>query len=417
MNKENIIYRIKYILGGTQLSHNFYLFFLVHTLFSIFTRIPYVFVNTLLMNQTGDVNSTLFYNGVIFMTCGFTMFISAQIMHWTECRITSTIGIIFYNILYLCYILFQKQIGDYYMLFGMINGMADGFYFIGFGRMILLYTEPNNRDSGMGIMNTMNSTANLIIPFLSGSIITIVGGIKGYITIFVIAFVIAFFTLLSVFRLPAEKRREKKEYVKYWKLVGFVKKYPQAFWGIFSESLKGIREGALLFILNVILYQLVKSEFLIGLNSLLVGIASILCFWFMGRFIRPGNRKKYMTAAVIVLLAAVSVCMKFLNPVLVISFAVTNAFFTGWLDVSCYITFFDITQSIKEAEAYTPELLAVHEFFLQVGRCIGLFVFGVINTLSGATVQAQLFSIFILTLVQFITVLCCTKAIKMAALD
>ena len=48
------------------LSHNYYLFLLVHTLFLVFTRIPAIFINTLLMNQTGDVNSTLFYNGAIF---------------------------------------------------------------------------------------------------------------------------------------------------------------------------------------------------------------------------------------------------------------------------------------------------------------------------------------------------------------
>ena len=159
--KSGIKWKVKCILGGTMLSHNYYLFLLVHTLFLVFTRIPAIFINTLLMNQTGDVNSTLFYNGAIFAACALTMSVSAQIMHKTGCRVTATVGIIGYNILYLCYILFQPYVGTCYMLFGLFNGMADGFYYISYGHMILDYTDVTNRDSGMGIISTLSAGVNL----------------------------------------------------------------------------------------------------------------------------------------------------------------------------------------------------------------------------------------------------------------
>ena len=51
-SKSSINWKIKCILGGTMLSRNYYLFLLVHTLFLIFTRIPAIFINTLLMAST-----------------------------------------------------------------------------------------------------------------------------------------------------------------------------------------------------------------------------------------------------------------------------------------------------------------------------------------------------------------------------
>ena len=109
--KSGIKWKVKCILGGTMLSHNYYLFFLLHTLFLVFTRIPAIFINTLLMNQTGDVNSTLFYNGAIFASCELTTSVTAQVMHKTGCRVKATVEITGFNILYICYILFKPSDG------------------------------------------------------------------------------------------------------------------------------------------------------------------------------------------------------------------------------------------------------------------------------------------------------------------
>lgn len=410
IDRIEIKYRIKYILGGTSLGRHYFIFLLVHTLFLVFTRIPSVFINTLLMNQTGDVNATLFYNGAIFAACALTMLFSAQIMHWTECRITAAIGIIGYNLLYLCYVLFQSYIGEVYLLFGLFNGMADGFYYISYGRMVLAYTEIENRDSGMGIINTFSAVVNLSVPFLAGGIISVIGGTKGYVTVFVLAFTVAFCTLLAVFHLPKEKKKESKVSVHYLRFIKLLKRKPHILWSLLAETVKGIREGTFLFILNIILYQLIRKEILVGFNSFLTGLASICCFWFMSHFIRPGNRRKYMIKAVMILLTANFLCIYAVTPVVIMLFSVINSFFAGMLEVSCYTTFFDVTESIEEMQEYTPELLAFHEVFVVSGRCIGLLFFAVINTLSGATVKSQVFSLFVLTFIQFFTVYCCKKA-------
>ena len=412
--KSGIKWKVKCMLGGTMLSHNYYLFLLVHTLFLVFTRIPAIFINTLLMNQTGDVNSTLFYNGAIFAACALTMSVSAQIMHKTGCRVTATVGIIGYNILYLCYILFQPYVGTCYMLFGLFNGMADGFYYISYGHMILDYTDVTNRDSGMGIISTLSAGVNLTVPFLAGSILSAIGGVKGYVAIFILAFAIAFLAMAAVFKLPGEVKKEKRN-VRYGAFIRLLGENRQILYGLLGETVKGVREGTFMFILNIILYQLIKSEFLIGCNSLLTGLVSILSFWFMSHTFRPDNRRRFMLLAVTGLTGITMICYWFLNPVMVILFAAVNAFLAGMIEISCYTTFFDVSQSVKEIEDFSPELLAFHEIFVVTGRCIGLGAFAFINTVSGAALKAQIFSLLLLTLAQFGTVFMCRTAVRAAA--
>lgn len=407
-HKKQVKDKIKYVLGGSRLSSEYYLFLTVHTLFLIFTKIPGVFINTLLMNQTRSVNAVLFYNGSIFTACAVTMLFSAQIMHKKGCRFTAAAGIGSYTVLYLCYVLLQAYVGEYYLLFGLCNGIADGFYYISYGSMVLAYTDISNRDSGMGIISILGAGVNLAVPFLSGTVISVVGGVKGYVTIFAIAFGIALMAVCTVFRLPKDEMQQSAG-VHY---IAFVKKLRQnreVCLGLLGETMKGIREGTFMFILNLVLYQFIKSEFLIGCNSLMTGVVSIGSFWIISHFFRPNNRLRYMLLAVCGLSGVALICFWILNPAMVIFYAAVNAFLAGMLEVSCYSIFFDVSQNMAGIEDFAPELLAFHEVSVVSGRCLGLLGFAAVNYYTGATLKAQMFSLLVLTLLQFVTVAVCRR--------
>ena len=124
---------------------------------------------------------------------------------------TATVGIIGYDILYLCYILFQPYVGYLLYAFWLFNGMADGFYYISYGHMILDYTDVTNRDSGMGIISTLSAGVNLTVPFLAGSILSAIGGVKGYVGDFCTGFAIAFLAMAAVFKLPGSAREGEEK--------------------------------------------------------------------------------------------------------------------------------------------------------------------------------------------------------------
>lgn len=61
-------------------------------------------------------------------------------------------------------------------------------------------------------------------------------------------------------------------------------------------------------------------------------------------------------------------CLWFLSPLTIFLFAAANAFLAGMIEISCYSTFFDVSQCVKRIENYSPELLAFHEVFVVSGR-------------------------------------------------
>ena len=117
------------MLGGTALGHHYYQFLLVHTLFLVFTRIPGIFINTLLMNQTGSINSTLFYNGAIFAACAVHddsyLSLDHALVHKSKVTAANRYsGIITFCIFAISF--FRIRWDSITCLFGLANGMADG---------------------------------------------------------------------------------------------------------------------------------------------------------------------------------------------------------------------------------------------------------------------------------------------------
>ena len=75
--------------------------------------------------------------------------------------------------------------------------------------------------------------------------------------IFILAFAVAFLAMAAVFKLPGAPEKEKKN-VRYGAFLRLMGENRQIFYGLLGETLKGIREGTFMFILNIILYQLIK---------------------------------------------------------------------------------------------------------------------------------------------------------------
>ena len=169
-------------------------------------------------------------------------------------------------------------------------------------------------------------------------------------------------------------------------------------YGLAAQSCKGVREGAFTFILSIVLYQMVSNELLVGFNTFLSAAAAIASFLIASRILSLANRVKYMGVAVAVLTGIALLCIFHLSPAMVIVYTVVNSFFAGFL----------------EMERHRPELLAVNDTVLELGRCAGLALFIGMDVLVGGSVQVQVWSLLLLTLTQFGTVFLCGRAMSAA---
>ena len=69
-------------------------------------------------------------------------------------------------------------------------------------------------------------------------------------------------------------------------------------------------------------------------------------------------------------------------------------------------------QLVPEMDDHRPELLAVNDTVLELGRCVGLSIIIVMNVYVGEDVGVQVWSLLVLTLTQVGTVLLCRGAMR-----
>lgn len=405
--------RFKRLIGGETLGKDFYKLLAVHTFFLIFTRLPGIFINTLLLGQTQELTVVLTYNAAFFLSGALFMTVAAQVLHRTNPGVTVIIGLVSYNILYLSLMLLGDNASDYYIFLGIFTGFADAFYWISYGQLLSDATSIGNQDSGLSIISIFGSIVNLLIPLISGALISFIGGIRGYVTIFALAFIISLGTAALSFRLPKNKRPAEGK-VDYRKSLGIVGKNQKLLYSLLGQGMKGVREGAFTFILNIVLFQLVSSELLVGVNTFLSAIAAIISFMIISRVMNVYNRINFMGLSVIALTVIFGIGIFQISPVMIVVFSVLNAFFAAFLENPCYATFLAMLQLVPEADAHRPEMLSINESFLVIGRLLGLGIIVLFYKIAGTSLQVQLVSLFVLTLTQFLTVYFNYKALSIA---
>ncbi|MEG2020330.1 MAG: MFS transporter [Oscillospiraceae bacterium] len=392
----------------TSMGKPFFKFLTVHTMFLVMTTLPGIFINTFLMAQTDDINIVLMYNGIFFIVGAATMVFAAYVLRRFNPGIVMVIGIVFYNILYLILLILQENASDFFVLLGMVIGVADGFYWIGYGTLLSTCTRLDNRDKGLAIISISGSVVNLVVPLFSGLVISRISGTKGYITVFGLAFSVALLTVFTALTLP--KGESVKEPVQYKKTLALIKKEKCIQFGLLGQWSKGLREGTFTFIMGILLFKLVQNELLIGFNTFLSAISAILSYTIITRVLTRYNRAKYMGIAVCTLMIVNIVVLFIMGPLSLMFFTVIDAFCAGFIGNSCYSTFLDSMHVVPEASAHSPELFAVNDCILAVGRCLGLAVMITVNVLSGGKIVWLFAGVALLTCSQFITLALSKKA-------
>lgn len=382
-------------------------FLLMHTCFLIFTGLPGVFINTFLLGQTDDTNVVLAYNFVFFASGAVFMVIAVYTLRRLGPGLVAVVGIVGYNLLYLFLIILGERASEFHLLLGALTGFADGFYWLAYGHLLSAYTSVANRDKGMAAISIAGSIVNLIIPLFSGMLISKIGGTQGYLTVFGMAFGVAIVTGIVAVALPRPHIHDVA--ISYKKAISVSWKDKPLRYSLLGQATKGIREGAFLFVMSILLYQLVKSEMLIGFNTFLSAIASIIAYGLMHRFITGKNRVKWMKWGVITLFSCNVLVIFWMTPGGMIFYSVLNALCSGLVVNSAYTAFLDAMQVNEEATKHTPELLAMNEAGLVTGRCIGLLIMAGMNIITGASLLGQCLSLLILTATQFITLFFCHR--------
>ena len=297
--------RAEGLLGLDRLTETFRTFALLHFGFLIFNNLQTVFINTLFFRLTGGADTTLQYNLItyVFNPIGTTL----AMYYASKKGSTKAMRLGFFTFIFLyAFFLCVMDAAVWFMpVIAFLVSWAGGYYWMGYCIKVPLYTTDENRDVSLSVIGMGTGIVNLIMPTITGGIISacegvMEGGLLGYYIMFALSIAVALITVFYLKKLPQDQIVDAKVSLKR----GFHKTFrnPLMLDAVGAEFLKGIREGTLAFYLNILLFELIQSEALIGANTLLTGLFSILAYWVLGKRLKPSNRIRYMAGGVTTML-------------------------------------------------------------------------------------------------------------------
>ena len=357
-----------------------------------------VFVNILIMRVSGgDIQAVLTNRALVFIftAVGMNMVpvLSRKINAVTAIRVSGFLYILVFFVL----LIGTEQIFLLVYAVGALSGLAWGFYWFGQIALLTSYTTQQNRAVGIAIFAVIQGSMALVMPLASGGVIDFMPGMDGYRLMFgaaIVALVVQRFFIMCKLP-PVQTEHRKSEYRIAFRLL-----FKRAGLRIMAamEFSRGLRDGVFGFFLNLVLFEIVNSESLVGVNSFLAGLASILAAWLYGRMITDRNKGRLTVISVSVLMAFFPILYFAIGPATVILFSVANAFFAMFINNSVMNNSFDALGQNEQTRSVMSELIGIREAALVSGRISGI----VIMALFPAGLQGYVQAMLALTATQYV---------------
>lgn len=380
-----------YALGMDRLNDSFFKFARAHLCFMIANNIQAVFVNILLLRQAGDPNTPIYYNMISYIVSGLMMMVAGAVAKRVDLKKVAFIGIGVYVIAYGLFLIFMQDVVAIFVPIALLMGTGGGFFWFTYLNALSAYSRDDNRDVALAFLGVIGSIIALSVPAIAGAIIGMFENFTGYTIMFFCAFLTAGLSLYLFSKLPkVEPSRKKTAYWACFKQSIIHKSYRYVTLSIFTRS---IRDGIFNFFLNILLYQYVKSEAIIGFNSFWVGFIAIFSQYLAGRILRPDNRAKVMMISITSLLVTAGMLYFSLNGWSILLLCTVNAFFVVLFMNPASSVDFLVLQSLPDGFEHREEYLGMSEAVRACGRVLGLFFllampatdFGYVTALVGIT--------------------------------
>ncbi|MBR6791346.1 MAG: MFS transporter [Oscillospiraceae bacterium] len=389
---EKLLTKVGY--GG--LGKNFYRFFFTHTGVQIFTSLQPTFMNVLLMRVTGGSDTAMKFNIISTLISGFTLAASVPLAKRTSSVYPLRLGIVMYLAMYLTFFVMFDHVGAAMPLLAVFSGLGSGFYWYAYNIGAGGYLDNENRDKGIGLLSIGHGFSSLAVPFIAGLIISSFDGLAGYLVVFAMGFAVSVMTVIVSVGLEKLPQGDRRTHYGTALKITFTDRGMHAwFW---STLVRGIRLGTLQFFLNLLVYEVAASEFVVGFSGLLSGIMAILGATVYGRIVTKKNRFRSMTVATTVL-AAGALALLLDGSAPVILFAMLNSFFGGFLNNPAGSIFYAAIELPAHAP-YQGELNGIREAILSIGMAAGIAF-----TMHFADLLSPAVAILILTVSQYLMIL------------
>ena len=361
----------------------------------IYSTIEGTFVNTLLYRISPSMSIVILYRAVVYSVCAIGMQFAAYIAQKRTPITVIKLGAVFFLCMYLTLFFGMDYMPRIYLLAAVLNGLGGAFYWSAHGIFVANYTTASTRDIGISLLGIIQGVFTLICPVVSGFVIKLMPGNTGYRIMFGIGMlaVIAQIIVHSKFY-PIEQTSHKSQVKLAFKVLR--EKLSCRFMMLYN-FLKGLRDGTFIFIVNMLLFQIVTDESLIGINTFLTGLMAITGSWAYGKLVKVDNRVKFSFLSTTSLIVVCFCLILKTTAVTMMIYTVLNAFLQLFLLYAIANTDFDVISQDADTRLCMGELLAFKEIALGSGRVVGL----IFVSFFASGQRGYLIAMLILTITQY----------------
>ncbi|WP_088102794.1 MFS transporter [Halalkalibacter urbisdiaboli] len=343
------------------------------SIFQFGNSLSLIFINLYLWRLTNSLLINGLFNLIALLSqaCGTMLMgkFSKQKGRLTAYRF----GIFLTAFFYLCIIIAQESIVQYFYLFALLKGISQAAYWLGYFTLVHEVSNNLNRHRYLGWNQITMASANLIGPAIAGYIISINSELSGYIIVFSLAFIMFLIATLNSFRIKKETSHHKEYYMKFLPLI--IKKKPKFFNALLGWFIIGFPQGILMYIPPILLYNILPNEGFVGYMNVIFLAASILASYVFARMANIDSTRKYLLVAAVgmtvssvflmweIAIWSVVLFMSFSSLFKPIQANTYAAYFFKWIDV------------IPLQENFRVESVVLREAIINVGRGLGIVVF------------------------------------------
>ncbi len=279
---------------------------------------------------------------------------------------------------YAIVLLLGKSAFHYIELLGVVQGIANGLFWIAFNVIYFELTNADNRDRFNGMTGVFGSFVGMVVPWCSGIIISSLGGERGYRTIFLISLCI-FVAGMGVSFLVRNRRTEGNY---DWLLTPHALRKQRTPWlPVFAAlAAQGVRESVLGLMIGLLVYISTGSEWRLGNFTLIVSAVAFISFYAVGKWLKPVWRSRGMLIGTIVMTAVIVPFFTGVTYTTLLIFGIGASLFFPLFTIPMTSAVFDLIGSKEDSVRQRVEYVVMRELGLNTGRIVGMVLF--ITTLS-----------------------------------
>ena len=342
---------------------------IVGMLFLAGSNIASVFLNVYLVRLTNSIFIILFQNILNYVSLLIAFIIGTKFISKINLVTFLKTGIFSMIAYYLLILSLKEQAQLFLIPLGIFNGIGQGFYYFSFNLLTGQLVKESEQGRFFSYQQTFSYLFGIIMPSLSGYIISIYTKLTGY---YILFFISALLLIIGIYMSIFIKGLTLNQNIR---LLEVLKLKGNKYWNAnkYYNFSNGIRDSIFNQIFTVFAYTIISNEQIIGqFNSIMACICIFSSSLIASKFNRT-NQKNYHLIASMIYFGIMSLLGIFQSPkILLITYILLGVVYC-WNQTIFQSVKFQLAK-IANNDYNQYEYIVASEFPIALGRIIGLSI-------------------------------------------